>query len=70
MNQHTGFEKIIKGFIGANKKFPMYMLFETYLGRDFIEGFLEENKLHFELVFTNEKRDTNFLTCALLIVMI
>lgn len=59
-NQHTGFEEIIQRFIGANKKFPMYMLFETYLGRDFIEGFLEENKLHFELVFTNQKRDTNF----------
>ncbi|HDR8424403.1 TPA: hypothetical protein QC296_005824, partial [Bacillus cereus] len=59
-NQHTGFEEIIKGLIGANKKFPMYMLFETYLCRDFIEGFLEENKLHFELVFTNKKRDTNF----------
>ncbi len=38
----------------------MYMLFETYLCRDFIEGFLEENKLHFELVFTNKKKDTNF----------
>ncbi|HDX9651754.1 hypothetical protein TU65_19250 [Bacillus wiedmannii] len=59
-NQHTGFEEIIKGLIGANKKFPMYMLFETYLCRNFIEGFLEENKLHFELVFTNKKRDTNF----------
>ncbi|PFZ58613.1 hypothetical protein COL68_09855 [Bacillus wiedmannii] len=59
-NQHTGFEEIIKGLIGANKKFPMYMLFETYLCRNFIEVFLEENKLHFELVFTNKKRDTNF----------
>ncbi|PFZ99469.1 hypothetical protein [Bacillus wiedmannii] len=59
-NQHKGFEEIIKGLIGANKKFPMYMLFETHFGRDFIEGFLEENKLHFELVFTNKKRDTNF----------
>ncbi|HDR7963745.1 hypothetical protein [Bacillus wiedmannii] len=59
-NQHTGFEEIIKRFIGANKKIPMYMLFETYLRGDFIEGFLEENKLHFELVFTNKKRDTNF----------
>lgn len=59
-NQHTGFEQIIKGLIGANKKFPMYMLFETYLCRELMEGFLEENKLHFELVFTNQKRDTNF----------
>ncbi|HDR6309480.1 TPA: hypothetical protein QCU60_005301 [Bacillus cereus] len=58
--RHTGFEEIIKGFIDANKKFPMYMLFETYLCRDFIEDFLEENKLHFELVFTNKERDTNF----------
>lgn len=38
-NQHTGFEEIIKGFISANNKFPMYMLFETYLCRDFIQGF-------------------------------
>ncbi|TBX75913.1 hypothetical protein E0M25_15210 [Bacillus mycoides] len=52
-NQH-------KGFIGVINKFPMYMLFETYLCRDFIEGFLEENKFYFELVFTNKKRDTNF----------
>ncbi|MGD6891396.1 hypothetical protein [Bacillus mobilis] len=59
-NQHKGFEEIIKGFIGANNKFPLYMLFETYLRGDFTEGFLEENKLHFELVFTNKKRDTNF----------
>ncbi|MED1507337.1 hypothetical protein [Bacillus proteolyticus] len=59
-NQHTGFEEIIKGFIGTNNKFPMYMLFETYLRGDFIEGFLEENKFPFELVFTNKKRDTNF----------
>ncbi|PFW58454.1 hypothetical protein COL13_06220 [Bacillus cereus] len=59
-NQHTGFEEIIKGFISANNKFPMYMLFETYLCRDFIQGFLEENRLYFELVFTNKKRDTNF----------
>ncbi|MGH0596189.1 hypothetical protein [Bacillus mycoides] len=59
-DQHTGFEEIIKGFIGANNKFPMYMLFETYLRGDFIEGFLEENKFTFELVFTNKKRDTNF----------
>ncbi|MED1269027.1 hypothetical protein P4U03_21075 [Bacillus mycoides] len=59
-NQHTGFEEIIKGFISANNKFPMYMLLETYLRRDFIQGFLEENKLHFELVFTNKKKDTNF----------
>lgn len=58
--QHKGFEEIIKGLIGANNKFPMYMLFETYLCMDFIQGFLEENKLHFELVFTNKKRDTNF----------
>ncbi len=64
-NQHKGFEEIIKGFIGANKKFPMYMLFETYLRGDFIEGFLEENKLHFELVFTNQKRDTNFFKVLL-----
>ncbi len=46
--------------MGTHNKFPMYMLFETYLCRDFIEGFLEENKLHFELVFTNKKKDTNF----------
>ncbi|MGE6541461.1 hypothetical protein [Bacillus luti] len=59
-NQHKGFEEIIKGFIGANNKFPMYMLFETYLCRDFIEAFLEENTFQFELVFTNKKRDTNF----------
>ncbi|GAB6448798.1 hypothetical protein bcgnr5390_51630 [Bacillus luti] len=59
-NQHKGFEEIIKGFIAANNKFPMYMLFETYLRRDFIQGFLEENKLHFELVFTNKKKDTHF----------
>ncbi|MEC4620100.1 hypothetical protein VST04_18530 [Bacillus paranthracis] len=59
-NQHTGFEEIIKGFMGTHNKFPMYMLFETYLCRDFIEGFIEENKLHFELVFTNKKKDTNF----------
>ncbi|MGG0217635.1 hypothetical protein ABEZ32_15660 [Bacillus mycoides] len=59
-NQHKGFEKIIKGFIGAINKLPMYMVFETYLCRDFIEGFLEESKFHFELVFTNKKRDTNF----------
>ncbi|MCC2461349.1 hypothetical protein LKL90_13260 [Bacillus mobilis] len=64
-NQHTGFEEIIKGFIGAHNKFPMYMLFETYLCRDFIEGFLEENKLHFELVFTNKKRDTNFFNVCI-----
>ena len=69
-NQHTGFEEIIKGFMSTYNKFPMYMLFETYLCRDFIEGFLEENKLHFELVFTNKKKDTNFLKCALPIVMI
>ncbi|WP_259416921.1 hypothetical protein [Bacillus toyonensis] len=59
-NQHTGFEEIIKEFIGVNKKFPMYMLFETYLRGDFMEGFLEEHKLHFELIFTNKERDTNF----------
>lgn len=64
-NQHTGFEEIIKRLIGANKKFPMYMLFETYLGRDFMEGFLEENKLHFELVFINQKRDTNFFNVCI-----
>ncbi|QWG62385.1 hypothetical protein [Bacillus mycoides] len=52
-NQH-------KGFIGLINKFPMYMVFETYLRGDFIEGFLEENKFPFELVFTNKKRDTNF----------
>ncbi|PRD10945.1 hypothetical protein CQ058_07845 [Bacillus sp. MYb56] len=59
-NQHTGFEEIIKGFIGALNKLPMYMVFETYLCRDFIEGFLEENKFPFELIFTNKKRNTNF----------
>lgn len=59
-NQHTGFEKIIKGFIGAINKLPMYMVFETYLCRDFIKGFLEENTFHFELIFTNKKRNTNF----------
>ncbi|MGU3371942.1 hypothetical protein [Bacillus mycoides] len=59
-NQHKGFEEIIKGLIGAHNKFPMYMVFETYLCRDFIEGFLEENKFPFELIFTNKKRDTNF----------
>ncbi|EJP94423.1 hypothetical protein [Bacillus cereus] len=59
-NQHTGFEEIIKGFISAINKLPMYMVFETYLRGDFIEGFLEENKFTFELVFTNKKRDTNF----------
>lgn len=62
-NQHKGFEEIIKGFIGALNKLPMYMVFETYLRGDFIEGFLEENKFHFELIFTNKKRDRNFLTC-------
>lgn len=62
-NQHKGFEEIIKGFIGLINKFPMYMVFETYLCRDFIEGFVEENKFPFELVFNNKKRDTNFLTC-------
>ncbi|PES61822.1 hypothetical protein CN507_27770 [Bacillus cereus] len=59
-NQHTGFEEIIKGFIGAINKLPMYMVFETYLCRDLIESFLEENTFHFELVFTNKKKDTNF----------
>ncbi|HGH7173361.1 TPA: hypothetical protein ACJMKJ_000847 [Bacillus wiedmannii] len=59
-NQHTGFEEIIKRLIGANKKLPLYMLFETYLCRDLIESFLEENTYHFELVFTNKKKDTNF----------
>lgn len=59
-NQHKGFEEIIKGFIGAINKLPMYMVFETYLCRDFIEGFLEENTFHFELIFTNKKRNTNF----------
>ncbi len=59
-NQHKGFEEIIKGLIGAHNKFPMYMLFETYLRSDFIAGFLEENTFHFELVFTNKKRNTNF----------
>ncbi|WP_088292393.1 hypothetical protein [Bacillus mycoides] len=59
-NQHKGFEEIIKGFIGLINKFPMYMVFETYLCRDFIEGFLEENKFPFELIFTNKKKDTNF----------
>ncbi|MED1055675.1 hypothetical protein [Bacillus mycoides] len=59
-NQHKGFEEIIKGLIGAINKFPMYMLFETYLRSDFIAGFLEENTFHFELVFTNKKRNTNF----------
>ncbi|MGN7192558.1 hypothetical protein ACTHS9_00095 [Bacillus mycoides] len=59
-NQHKGFEEIIKGFIGLINKFPMYMVFETYLCRDFIEGFLEENIFYFELIFTNKKRNTNF----------
>ncbi|MGE6590902.1 hypothetical protein ACQKFU_15030 [Bacillus mycoides] len=59
-NQHKGFEEIIKGFIGLINKFPMYMVFETYLRGDFMEGFLEENKFPFELIFTNKKRDTNF----------
>ncbi|MFK4426104.1 hypothetical protein ACQKFK_20610 [Bacillus mycoides] len=59
-NQHKGFEEIIKGFIGLINKFPMYMVFETYLRGDFIERFLEENKFTFELVFTNKKKDTNF----------
>ncbi|MGI8280144.1 hypothetical protein [Bacillus mycoides] len=59
-NQHKGFEEIIKGLIGAHNKFPMYMLFESYLRSDFIAGFLEENTFHFELVFTNKKRNTNF----------
>ncbi len=31
------------------------------LCRDFIEGFLEENKLQFELVFTNKKGIRAFL---------
>lgn len=69
-NQHKGFEEIIKGFIGLINKFPMYMVFETYLRGDFMEGFLEENKFPFELIFNNKKRDTNFLKCALPIVMI
>ncbi|EJQ73504.1 hypothetical protein IG7_00807 [Bacillus cereus HuA2-4] len=60
LNQHKGFEEIIKGFIGLINKFPMYMIFETYLCRDFIERFLEENKFPFELIFTNKKRNTNF----------
>ncbi|PGV56654.1 hypothetical protein COD94_27665 [Bacillus cereus] len=64
-NQHTGFEEIIKGFIGTNNKFPMYMLFETYLRGDFMERFLEEKKFQFELVFTNKKRDTNFFKVLL-----
>ncbi|KAB2442576.1 hypothetical protein [Bacillus luti] len=64
-NQHKGFEEIIKGFIGANNKFPMYMLFETYLCRDFMERFLEEKKFQFELIFTNKKRDTNFFKVLL-----
>ncbi|HDR7633494.1 MULTISPECIES: hypothetical protein [Bacillus] len=59
-NQHKGFEEIIKGFIGLINKFPMYMVFETYLRGDFMEGFLEENKFPFELIFNNKKRDTNF----------
>ena len=54
-NQHTGFEEIIKGFIGVMNKFPMYMLFETYLCREFIEGFLEENTFQFELVLLIRK---------------
>ena len=46
--------------MGTHNKFPMYMLFETYLCRDFIEGFLEENKLHFELVLLIRKRIRTF----------
>lgn len=64
-NQHTGFEEIIKGFIGIINKFPMYMLFETYLRGDLIEAFLEENTFQFELVFTNKKRDTNFFKVSI-----
>lgn len=64
-NQHTGFEEIIKGCIGIINKFPMYMLFETYLRGDVIEAFLEENTFQFELVFTNKKRDTNFFKVSI-----
>jgi len=59
-NEYHGFEEIMKAFIDSINKFPMYMLFETYLRRDFIEWFLEEKQLRFELIFVNQKRDTNF----------